>query len=160
MKVIKILAILIVVYVGIVVLFESLLGWVQPSGGGTIVITTYDPDGTAHDRVVSRIDHEGKLYIAANHWPRAWYHRVIANPKISVTPEGGAKAESILYLRVADIAAAHDALKVRGVKFTHAPHMIHRHADGTEEWMAFFEDLDGRPLALMSQVKMGSDPIS
>jgi hypothetical protein len=40
----------------------------------------------------------------------------------------------------------------RGVKFTHAPHRIHRHADGTEEWMAFFEDPDGRPLALMSQV--------
>jgi methylmalonyl-CoA/ethylmalonyl-CoA epimerase len=30
--------------------------------------------------------------------------------------------------------------------------MIHRHADGTEEWMCFFEDPDGRPLALMSRV--------
>ena len=65
---------------------------------------------------------------------------------------GGATKESILYLRVPDIAAAHDALKQRGVRFTHAPHMIHRHADGTEEWMAFFEDPDGRPLGLMSQV--------
>ncbi|HVH04706.1 MAG TPA: nitroreductase/quinone reductase family protein [Myxococcota bacterium] len=88
MKVLRILVIAALVYVGIVVLFESLLGWVQPSGGGTVVITTYDPDGTAHDRVVSRIDHEGKLYIAANHWPRAWYHRVLANPKISVTADG------------------------------------------------------------------------
>jgi F420H(2)-dependent quinone reductase len=88
MKVVRILVIAALVYVGIVVLFESLLGWVQPSGGGTVVITTYDPDGTAHDRVVSRIDHEGKLYIAANHWPRAWYHRVLANPKISVTADG------------------------------------------------------------------------
>jgi methylmalonyl-CoA/ethylmalonyl-CoA epimerase len=36
--------------------------------------------------------------------------------------------------------------------------MIHRHADGTEEWMAFFEDPDARPLALMSQatVKKGA----
>jgi DNA-binding CsgD family transcriptional regulator/catechol 2,3-dioxygenase-like lactoylglutathione lyase family enzyme len=67
--------------------------------------------------------------------------------------KGGAAKESILYLRVADIAAAHDALGSRGVKFTHAPHMVHRHGDGTEEWMAFFEDLDGRPLALMSQVR-------
>jgi DNA-binding CsgD family transcriptional regulator/catechol 2,3-dioxygenase-like lactoylglutathione lyase family enzyme len=73
---------------------------------------------------------------------------------------GGVARESILYLRVPDIAAAHDALKMRGVKFTHAPHMIHRHADGTEEWMAFFEDPDGRPLALMSQMKMGPDPVS
>jgi predicted enzyme related to lactoylglutathione lyase len=65
--------------------------------------------------------------------------------------ENGAKPESILYLRVADIVAAHAALSARGVKFTHAPHLILRHADGTEEWMAFFEDPDGRPLALMAQ---------
>jgi len=67
--------------------------------------------------------------------------------------KGGAGKESILYLRVADIAAAHETLKARGVKFTHAPHLIHRHTDGMEEWMAFFEDPDARPLALMSQVK-------
>ena len=69
--------------------------------------------------------------------------------------KGGAVKESILYLRVPDIASAHQQLVARGVKFTHAPHMIHRHADGTEEWMAFFEDPDGRPLALMSQVVPG-----
>jgi catechol 2,3-dioxygenase-like lactoylglutathione lyase family enzyme len=67
--------------------------------------------------------------------------------------KSGAAKESVLYLRVADIAAAHEDLRQRGAKFTHAPHMIHRHTDGTEEWMAFFEDPDGRPLALMSQVK-------
>ncbi len=64
--------------------------------------------------------------------------------------EGGAVKESILYLKVADIVAAHARLQSRGVRFTHAPHLIHKHADGTEEWMAFFEDPDGRPLALMS----------
>lgn len=64
--------------------------------------------------------------------------------------EGGAGKESILYLRVSDIVAAHRELAARGVKFTHAPHLIHKHADGREEWMAFFEDPDGRPLALMA----------
>ena len=67
--------------------------------------------------------------------------------------KSGAVKESVLYLRVADIAAAHDELRQRGAKFTHAPHMIHRHTDGTEEWMAFFEDPDGRPLAIMAQAK-------
>ena len=62
-------------------------------------------------------------------------------------------AESILYLRVADIVKAHRDLQARGVEFANAPHMIHRHADGTEEWMAFFNDPEGRPLAIMSQVK-------
>ena len=69
--------------------------------------------------------------------------------------KGGASKESILYLRVPDIAAAHERLTARGAKFTHAPHMIHRHANGIEEWMAFFEDPDSRPLALMSQVPGG-----
>jgi DNA-binding CsgD family transcriptional regulator/catechol 2,3-dioxygenase-like lactoylglutathione lyase family enzyme len=61
--------------------------------------------------------------------------------------------ESVLYLRVDDIGAAHGELLARGVEFIGAPHMIYRHADGTEEWMAFFKDPEGRPLALMSQVK-------
>ncbi len=60
--------------------------------------------------------------------------------------------ESMLYLRVADIGRAHTELQARGVEFTHAPHLVHRHADGTEEWMAFLKDPEGRPLAIMSQV--------
>jgi DNA-binding CsgD family transcriptional regulator/catechol 2,3-dioxygenase-like lactoylglutathione lyase family enzyme len=72
--------------------------------------------------------------------------------RLMLSQEGGAAKESILYLRVADIVAAHQQLQTLGVRFTHAPHMIHRHADGTEEWMAFFEDPDGRPLGLMAQV--------
>jgi len=61
--------------------------------------------------------------------------------------------ESILYFRVPDIRSAHAALAARGIEFTHVPHMIHRHDDGTEEWMAFFKDNDGRPLAIMAQTK-------
>ena len=59
----------------------------------------------------------------------------------------------MLYLRVPDIGAAHATLQARGVSFTHAPHLIHRHADGTEEWMAFFEDPDSRPMAIICQKK-------
>jgi hypothetical protein len=44
-------------------------------------------------------------------------------------------------------------LRTRGIEFVDAPHLIHRHADGTEEWMAHFHDPEGRPLAIMSQVK-------
>jgi predicted enzyme related to lactoylglutathione lyase len=62
-------------------------------------------------------------------------------------------AESILYFRVPDIAQAHNRMKERGVEFTNAPHMVHRHADGTEEWMAFFKDPESRPMAIMSQAK-------
>ncbi len=61
-------------------------------------------------------------------------------------------AESILYFQVGDIRAAHAALEARGLQFVNAPHMIHRHADGQEEWMAVFNDNEGRPLAIMSKV--------
>jgi excinuclease UvrABC ATPase subunit len=61
--------------------------------------------------------------------------------------------DSVLYFQVADIHAAHDELRRRGVEFTHAPHMIAKHPDGTEEWMAFFRDSEGAMLAIMSQVK-------
>ena len=80
----------------------------------------------------------------------------LGGTRLMLSQEGGAAKESILYLKVADIAAAHRDLQARGVKSTHAPHMIHRHADGTEEWMAFFEDPDGRPLAIMAQVAHGA----
>ena len=64
--------------------------------------------------------------------------------------EGKPGDESIVYFRVPDIHAAHDRLAASGVEFINAPHMIHKHEDGAEEWMAFFNDPDGRPLAIMS----------
>ncbi|MDP1528361.1 MAG: LuxR C-terminal-related transcriptional regulator [Rhodoferax sp.] len=64
----------------------------------------------------------------------------------------GTGSDSILYFRVDDIRSAHAALTTRGITFTDAPHLIHRHDDGTEEWMAFFRDNEDRPLGIMSQV--------
>jgi len=59
--------------------------------------------------------------------------------------------ESILYFRVEDIHHACRMLTARGVVFTDQPRMIHRHADGMEEWMAFFADPDGKAMAIMTQ---------
>ena len=99
----------------------------------------------------------------------AWYGTVLGLPhlytygtlaffdaggtRLFLSQEAESKNESILYFFVPDIAAAHGTLKGRGVEFTHPPHLIHKHPDGTEEWMAFFNDPEARPLALMSQVK-------
>ncbi len=66
---------------------------------------------------------------------------------------GEGKADSILYFRIGDIHTACKALEAKGVVFVSAPHMIHRHEDGTEEWTAFFKDNEERPLAIMAQVK-------
>ncbi len=88
MKALKILAIAALVYVGIVTTFESLIGTLQPGGETTLVITTFDEAGAPHDRVVSRLETDGRLYVAANHWPRAWYRRALANPDVQATIDG------------------------------------------------------------------------
>ena len=69
--------------------------------------------------------------------------------------EGGAGRQTdqyVIYFRVPDIHAAHREFTARGIVFDAAPHLIHRHADGTEEWMAFFRDNEQRLLAIMCQV--------
>ena len=71
---------------------------------------------------------------------------------------------AVLYFRVADIHAAHAELCARGVAFDGEPHAIHRDDDGTfgeagaTEWMAFFRDPDGHPLALASRVPPARNP--
>jgi len=84
MKFLKIAAIAALAYVGLVVAFESMIGIFQPEPGGTLVITTFEADGTPRERVVSKLESEGRLYVAANHWPRAWYERALAQPSVRV----------------------------------------------------------------------------
>jgi hypothetical protein len=87
-KALKIVVILLVVYVGIVIAFESLLGYYQPAGESTLVITTTQKNGASNDRVLARLDSNGALYVAANHWPRAWYKAALHNPQVQVTVDG------------------------------------------------------------------------
>jgi methylmalonyl-CoA/ethylmalonyl-CoA epimerase len=75
---------------------------------------------------------------------------------LNKSQDGAELRDSAIYFRVADINAEYERLQTRGVVFNGAPHMIHKHADGIEEWMAFFEDPDGQLLALMSQVNCGT----
>jgi len=104
MKALKIAGIAVLVYVAIVIAFESMIGYFQPEAGSTLVITTFDPDGTSHDRVVSRLESDGQLYVAANHWPRAWYARALENPDVEVTIDG----EEAAYRAVPVSGAEHD----------------------------------------------------
>ena len=84
----KIIAIVLVVDVGIVIAFESLLGYFQPATQSTLVITTTDADGSSHDRVVARLRSNDQLYVAANHWPRAWFRQTSTNPAVEIEMDG------------------------------------------------------------------------
>lgn len=99
---------------------------------------------------------------------RAWYRDVLGLPhlfsfgnlaffdcngvRLFLSEGDGGAANSIVYFHVPDIRAAQADLQARGIEFINSPHMIHKHADGVEEWMAFFKDNEGRPLGLMSRV--------
>lgn len=72
---------------------------------------------------------------------------------LDALPEAQGKGNSVIYFRVGDIHATQDSLVRKGVPFEAAPHIIHKHEDGTEEWMTFFRDPDGNMLSLMSLVK-------
>ena len=85
MRIVKILGILFLVYVAVVAIFESLLGYYQPSPDGTMIITTTNNNGVRADRVLAKLETDGKLYAAANHWPRAWFHQAQENPAVSIT---------------------------------------------------------------------------
>ena len=104
MKAAKIIVILFLVYVGMVAAFESMLGYFQPAGQGTLVITTMDEDGTTNDRILARLESNGQLYVAANHWPRAWYNQALANPNVQVVVDG----EKGAYLAIPVTDEEHD----------------------------------------------------
>jgi hypothetical protein len=88
MKIVKIAVVALLVYVGVVVLFESLLGYFQPTNAGTLVITTSDGAGHSSHRVLSRLVSDERVYVAANHWPRAWYRQALLNPDVMVEIDG------------------------------------------------------------------------
>ncbi len=77
----------------------------------------------------------------------------LGDTRLMLSHSGSAEPADILYFLSPDITADHARLLAAGVTFTEAPKVIHTHPDGTEEWMAFFQDDEGRPLALAMQRK-------
>ena len=89
------LAILLGIYAGIVIAFETLVmamgarqaaRGLQPSDDW-LVITTSDANGS-RQTVVARVESDGQLYVSANHWLRGWYRRALENPEVEVTRSG------------------------------------------------------------------------
>jgi hypothetical protein len=76
------------IYIGWVIEFEMSLGINQPQGRTSIVIATLNEDNERHERVLSLREVDGNHYIAANHWPRAWYHQALDNPNVEVKMPG------------------------------------------------------------------------
>ena len=82
-------------YLGVVVAVESLVGYMGRrharrgvgAGESWLQITT-TVEGEDRSVVVAGVESAGRTYVAANHWPRAWYRRVVENPDVRVTVQG------------------------------------------------------------------------
>ena len=104
MKIARIIGGLLLAYVAVVATFESLLGVFQPVNQSTLTITTSDEAGSMNERVLSRLESQGRMYVAANHWPRAWYKQTLKNPHVVI----GIGDETKNYLAVPVSGAEHD----------------------------------------------------
>ena len=84
-------------YLGLVVAFESLVGYMGRrharrgvQAGETWLLITATVDGEDRSVVVAGVKSARRTYVAANHWPRTWYRRVVENPDVRVTVSGQA----------------------------------------------------------------------
>lgn len=106
MKALKPFLIALIAYAAFVATFESMLGIFQPEPENTLVIRVANDQGEMQDRVVSRLGHDGKLYVAANHWPRAWYNDALERPQVEILSGG----EAATYQAVPVTGAEHETV--------------------------------------------------
>ena len=119
-----------------------------------------------------QIERIGQIYVTAHDLDRAvrFYRDTLGLPFLFQVPRmaffdcGGVRImlgipdapefdhpASIIYYRVADIDAAHQALVRRDVTFRQPPHLVARLAT-FDLYLADFQDSEGNALALMSEV--------
>ena len=116
MRVVKWLIGILVIYAALVALFETYLGYAQPTYDGTLTITTTPADGSPKDRVLARIQIEDTLYVAVNHWPRGWYWQLLDNPKVQVDVDGVRQPYTAVEVEGAEREAV-DAARPLGLMF-------------------------------------------
>ena len=93
MKLLKWFGYILIGYVSLVFLFETVfLAVFQPKLEGerlkNLVITTTDNSGHPDPRRITYVRVDEAIYVSAHHWPRGWYHQAIKSPNVGVELEG------------------------------------------------------------------------
>jgi len=91
MRILRIAAILLGIYVVLGVSLDVAIGLFQPQQPNTAVLRTFDADARPHDTVLALHDDGGQLWVESGHWFRGWYHRLQANPDVELTRGGETK---------------------------------------------------------------------
>ena len=116
MRGLKIISIVLITYLGVVVLFESALGYFQPQGDDTLILSIKGDEGTSV-RVLSRIEVDDQLYVAVNHWPRGWFNKVLENPEVQITIGAETAEYRAMKVTAVDEAARIDSARPRSLIF-------------------------------------------
>jgi hypothetical protein len=91
---------LLLFYTGSVVWIDAQLGYNQPQNWSTLVIATLNENGGRHEGVLRLEQIDGENYVAANHWPRAWYYRALGNSTVEVRMPGSEDFEPFVAVLV------------------------------------------------------------
>ncbi len=92
--------------------FEARLGYLQPTGGSSIAIATFNHEGERHERVVRLTKIDGNNYIAAQHWPRAWYYQALERPDIEVKMDDNFQAYTAVPLSGSELEHVKDVYRM------------------------------------------------
>lgn len=85
MKILRRLAIVLALYIGLGLTLDALVGFFQP---GSDVLRVYDTEGKPYDRVLSLIEDGDQLWVVSGHHFRGWYRQVLASPDVELIRSG------------------------------------------------------------------------
>jgi hypothetical protein len=109
MKILKIVAGVFLVYLGLVALLPGITGYWQPEWEGGVQIITTGSDGNERERVLAGYWVDDKLYVCSNYWLRGWYNHAVENPEVEVVVDGKRSA----YTAAPVQGAKHDQLDAK-----------------------------------------------
>lgn len=84
MKIVRVVAIVLGVYLVLGLLIDAAIGYFQPQLGNTAVLRTFGPEGRPTETVLGLLDDNGQLWVESGHWFRGWYERALAHPDVEL----------------------------------------------------------------------------
>lgn len=82
MKIFRMAAIVLGIYIALGLVLDGAIGFFQPQSESTAVLRTFDEAGNSQDTVLGLLDDDGQLWIESGHWFRGWYHRLERSPDV------------------------------------------------------------------------------
>ncbi len=112
MKILRVVAIIVAVWIALGLALDGAIGYFQPQSEGTAVLRTFDEAGDPLDTVLGLLDDDGTLWVESGHWFRGWYYRLVRNPEVELVR--GEKVEAYRAVPVDSPEAVEKVTKLMG----------------------------------------------